>query len=56
MSETVCAQCEREAETQWRIDLETERDESTKRTRYPLCRECWGEIIERFAGPAPKGS
>ena len=56
MNETVCAQCDTRAESQWRIDLETEREGSTERIEYPLCRECWENVTARFAGPISEGS
>lgn len=56
MSKTMCARCDMRAETQWRIDLEAEHEGSTERTEYPLCRECWDEMTERFAGPPPTGA
>ena len=56
MNETVCSGCGTHGKSQWRIDLEAERGEATERTEYPLCRDCWTELTDRFAGPIPGGS
>jgi hypothetical protein len=53
MSETVCARCDTPGESQWRIDFETDREGSTERTHYSVCRACWEEMTDRFAGPVP---
>ena|GEM_PF-4627659 len=48
MTETTCAKCDSEAESQWRIRLEEESEASNETASYRLCRGCWNDLRARF--------
>jgi hypothetical protein len=53
MADSTCAQCNVQAETRWRIDLERTNGSATERSQYRLCRNCWETLCGRFAGATP---
>lgn len=55
MPETTCARCETQAESQWRVRLEQETEAASERASYRLCRECWDDLGDRFAGDESEG-
>jgi DNA-directed RNA polymerase subunit M/transcription elongation factor TFIIS len=48
MTETTCAKCNNESESQWRIRLEHESADTSEETPYRLCRGCWNDFRARF--------
>jgi len=53
MAETTCVQCNVQAQSNWRIDLEQKNGSTTERTEYRLCQGCWETLCDRFTGTTP---
>ena len=48
MTETTCSKCNERGESQWRIRLEHESEQTNEKTPYRLCRGCWDDLRARF--------
>lgn len=48
MTETTCARCDTQGESQWRLRLEHESETTDEQSSYRLCRKCWTALNDRF--------